>query len=129
MAKKTSKVGKRKLATKTKASKKKPTPKKKAAKKKATTPKKRPTTKALSVGELGTRAELVQPPNLVEEIEEVGCCVITYFETTFYEQTTRRECELKPENYPGSTVVFQPNQPCPANARPAAEMDDIDNFD
>lgn len=133
MAKKTSKKkslnSKAKLAAKKKSSsKKKPTPKKQPAKKKATTPRKKATIKAVSAMK-SDGPELPQEPHLGEAIADVGCCVINYFGTTFYEQTTRGECERKPQNYPGSTVVFQPDQPCPINARPASEMDDIDNFD
>ncbi|MCA6367597.1 MAG: hypothetical protein IM631_12765 [Cytophagales bacterium] len=63
------------------------------------------------------------------DANEVGCCEITFVGTKFYEYTTRRECEIKPQNYPGATVVFRANQACPPNGQAAAQMDEIDNLD
>lgn len=70
------------------------------------------------------------PPAAVAPLsaeEAIGCCEISYMGDTFHKQTTRQDCMSIPENYPGATVSFTPNELCPANFKPASEMDEIDN--
>lgn len=120
-------VAKKKTGKKSAAKASKPT--KKAAKEKPSRAKRvqRPRRKTAMLLPEVTSSALV--PAQLESMEERGCCAITFVGTTFYEQTTRRNCEKKPENYPGATVVFHPNQPCPADGQHAFEMDEIDNLD
>ena len=128
--KKTSKSGKRSITTKKSTRVTKSLSKKKAASKKANPIKKvaakkkarKSTLKKAAAEHLGADVMLLDP-------NAVGCCEITFVGTKFYEYTTRRECETKPQNYPGATVVFRANQACPPNGLAAAQMDEIDKLD